>query len=31
MNGTIFVNEKDEPVLDFASLFVKSLKRYNDF
>ncbi|MDD5197277.1 MAG: N-6 DNA methylase [Candidatus Gracilibacteria bacterium] len=31
MNGTIFVNEKSDPVLEFASLFVKSLMRYDDF
>lgn len=31
MNGTIFVNERNEPVPEFASLFVKSLKKYNDF
>ena len=31
MNWTIFVNEKNEPVPEFATLFVKSLKRYNDF
>lgn len=31
MNWTIFANEKNEPVPEFASLFVKSLKRYNDF
>jgi len=31
MNGTIFINEKWEPVLEFASLFVKSIFRYDDF
>lgn len=31
MNGTIFVNEKDEPVLEFASLFKKSIERYEEF
>ncbi len=31
INWTIFVNERDEPVLEFASLFVKSIKKYNDF
>lgn len=31
MNWTIFVNEKDEPVLEFASLFKKSILKYNDF
>ncbi len=31
INWTIFVNEKDKPVLEFASLFVKSIKKYNDF
>jgi hypothetical protein len=31
MNGTIFVNEKDEPVIEYASLFKKSIERYEDF
>ena len=31
MNWTIFVNEKSEPVLEFASLFRKSIIRYYDF
>ncbi|MCK9272795.1 N-6 DNA methylase [Candidatus Gracilibacteria bacterium] len=31
MNGTIFVNEKSEPVLEFASLFKKSIVRYYEF
>lgn len=31
MNGTIFVNEKGDPVVEFASLFKKSIGRYNDF
>jgi len=31
MNGTIFVNERDEAVLEFASLFKKSIERYENF
>jgi type I restriction enzyme M protein len=31
MNGTIFVNEKDDPVLEVASLFRKSIVRYSEF
>jgi hypothetical protein len=31
MNGTIFVNEKNDSVLEFASLFRKSIVRYYDF
>lgn len=31
MNWTIFVNESDKPVLEFAWLFKKSIIRYHDF
>jgi type I restriction-modification system DNA methylase subunit len=31
INWTIFVNEQDEPVLDFSSLFRESIEKYNNF
>lgn len=31
INGTIFVNDKDQPVESQATLFKNSLKKYNDF